>query len=141
MLNDIAYNILLKKGLAANLVLATTHLQQGELAYTTDSKIVYITDASNIHRFVGAIVPYISKSGNYTLKAADYAVVFTATAMATLDSTLPVGTTFRIKLKGTGNVLTIAPSSGLIDDAATAVITTNNAAIDVIFDGTNWEIF
>jgi hypothetical protein len=86
-------------------------------------------------------VPVNTKSGNYTLLYSDFVVRFTAAATATLDSTLPVGTAYRIKFKGTSGVLTITPSSGLIEGVASLVVATHSAAVDVVFDGTNWDAF
>ena len=142
MLNDIAYNIILKQGTAANLALATTYLQQGELAYTTDGKIVYVTDGANNHLPVAGVMPFVSKSGNYTLKLTDYVVVFTATATASLPLSMPTGKVFRVKLTGTGT-LTIQTISGaaLIDGQASITISTQYQSVDLIFDGTNWNVF
>lgn len=49
-LNDNSFNLILKKGTTANLSLATTELQEGEPAYTTDSKQLYIGDGSDKNR-------------------------------------------------------------------------------------------
>ena len=141
-LNNQIFNLVARAGLAANLPSSTLYLQEGEFAYTTDGKILYITDGSNNKLAVMGIVPYVSKSGSYALTIANYVVVFTATATATLPASMPVGKTFRIKNKsGAGGIITVTPASGLIDDAANAVLAVNNEAIDIVFDGTNWQVF
>jgi len=81
------------------------------------------------------------QSGNYSLLASDYVVSFSATATATLNSALTVGTSYRIKFTGIGT-LTISPTAGTIDGQATAVIATTNQAVDVVLVSANvWQIF
>jgi hypothetical protein len=85
---------------------------------------------------------YVSKAGNYTTTQNDFAITVAATATITLDSSVAkVGQIYRIKNTGSGIVVTITPSSGNIDNAASATLTTRYSAFDVLFDGTDWWIF
>lgn len=47
LLNNRFWTLRLRRGTQANLMLATTLLQEGEPAYTTDTKQTFIADASN----------------------------------------------------------------------------------------------
>ena len=96
----------------------------------------------------GSIVNRATKAAGYTTTATDYVLSFTATATLVLDSGAAVsGTTYRIKLSASasaGAVLTVAPNnSKTIDGAATAVISTLGASIDVVYDSAtnDWQIF
>ncbi len=86
-------------------------------------------------------VPLVTKSGNYTLLATDYVVIFTATATATLNSSLSAGQSYRIKFTGSSGAVTLSPSSGTIDGQASITMGIQYDAIDVVFDGTNWWLF
>ena len=92
-----------------------------------------------------------TQSGDYTPTVSDYFVHFTGAGTCTLDSTLPVGTTFMIKVCGACTV-NIVPSSGLVDnitnfplvgtDAGTVLLPSGDPvyypAVKCVFDGTNW---
>lgn len=52
-LNNEDFNLIVKKGTAANLALGTTYLQEGELAFTTDTKKLYVGDAAGGKNQVG----------------------------------------------------------------------------------------
>jgi len=120
-----------------------TGIYQFEIAKRVGSidTVLFTFSDSGVLTLSNMVSSYVSKSGNYALVETDSAVVFTATATATLPASMPAGKTFRIKLKGASLTLTITPASGLIDDAANAILTVDNQAIDVVFDGTNWQIF
>lgn len=47
-LNKTNFTVQLKRGLRANLLKATNYFLQGELVYTTDTKHLFIADASYI---------------------------------------------------------------------------------------------
>jgi hypothetical protein len=98
-----------------------------------------VTNTGTIVGSGGQSASFVSKSGNYTLTVDDFAVQFTATATATLPASQVTGKVFRLKCKA--GTLTITPASGLIDDAASVSINTVNQSIDVMYDGTNWQIF
>jgi hypothetical protein len=85
------------------------------------------------------LVPVITKTGNYTLLATDHFVIFTTTATATLNSSLSAGTAYTVKLTGSGTI-TLAATSGKIDNNASASFNTVMMSVDVTFDGTNWWI-
>jgi len=92
-----------------------------------------------------------TRSGDYTPTASDYVIHFTGSATCTLDSTLPVGTVFMVKVCAAATV-NLVPSSGQIDgvasfpllgtDAGTVLLPSGNPvyypAIKAVFDGTNW---
>jgi hypothetical protein len=95
----------------------------------------------------GRIVKRVSKAANYTSTAADYVIVFTATATLTLDSAAAVaGTMYRVKLSTSaagGSVLTISPNnSKTIEGVASETISTLGGSVDLVYDGaSNWEVF
>jgi hypothetical protein len=111
-------------------------LQAG--AAGTTSKLS-INNSGTIVSAGGYSASFVSKSGSYTLTANDYAVQFTATATATLPASQVTGKIFRLKVKA--GTLTVTPAAGLIDDAASVSINVANQSIDVMYDGTNWQIF
>jgi Major tropism determinant N-terminal domain len=47
--NDVPFNIILRQGTDANLQKSTTFFQQGEPAYTTDTRRVYVSDGTGKH--------------------------------------------------------------------------------------------
>jgi hypothetical protein len=91
------------------------------------------------------LVTFVSKAANYTPLSTDYVVVFTATATATLNSALPAGTTFKLKLSAAatgGSVLTLTPSSGTIENVSSLVLNILGDAAEVVYDGvSNWNVF
>jgi hypothetical protein len=95
----------------------------------------------------GQIVKRVSKAANYTSTAADFIIVFTATATLTLDSAAAVaGTMYRVKLSTAaagGSALTISPNnSKTIEGVATETISTLGGSVDLVYDGvSNWEVF
>lgn len=100
------------------------------------------SDISGTLSITSVTIPVVTKNADYALVAAtDRIVIFTNTATATLPAGAPTGTTFRLKLVGSGLVLTVTPASGTIDGSANVILTANNSAIDVIWDGSAWQIF
>jgi hypothetical protein len=88
-----------------------------------------------------------AKTANYTTTATDYTILATTAGGAftiTLSSTnAKVGQIYNIKMTATStNALTLSPSSGNIDGAASATITptTLKEGAMIQFDGTNWYI-
>lgn len=81
-----------------------------------------------------------------TVTNADAIVVYELTVPAPVAVTLPVGTAGHIfYLKdGTGdaatNPITVTPTAGTIDGAATATINTNFGALTLVWNGTAWNI-
>ena len=81
----------------------------------------------------------VTKTGNYQPAITDGTILVNGTATITLVTSLPAGTTFRIKNIGT-NTVTLA-SAGDIDGASTFPLNPYQyASIDVQFDGTTWWI-
>lgn len=96
----------------------------------------------NTTRMGGVQAALASKSVNYTTTGNDFAINVSATATITLDSSAArAEQIYRIKNVGSGITVTISPSSGTIDGASSAVITSQYASVDIQFDGTNWWIF
>ena len=108
--------------------------------YNDQQAVVYDVSTGTIHPVGGVQVN--PQAGNYTPTIVDHYIEFSATAIVTLDSTLPAGKMFRIKFTAASGALTFTPTSGLIDGNATQILiaTPNPPAVDVIFNGTNWRI-
>lgn len=86
-------------------------------------------------------------AGVVTVTAADYMVIVNKTSGAATTLNLPAGvlnTVFIIK-DGKGdagaNNITVTPAAGNIDGASTYVMNTNYAAIGLVYNGTQWNIF
>lgn len=86
-------------------------------------------------------------AGAVTVTAADYMVIVNKTSGAATTVNLPAGvlnTIFIIK-DGKGdaaaNNITVTPAAGNIDGASTYVMNTNYAAIGLVYNGTQWNIF
>ena len=91
MLNDIAYNLILKKGTAANLALATTFLQQGELAYTTDAQGLNIGAGSNVK----LTIPVVESRPNKLTSQ------YAALSAVSLIASVPVAGMYRVSYVAT----------------------------------------
>lgn len=79
----------------------------------------------------------VLKAGNYTPNAADQVVLFTATAIATLDSTLVAETHFWLKNISGSGTLTVTPSSGTLDNQSSWALSSMES-VHVLYDGVNW---
>lgn len=93
----------------------------------------------------GVLLPITSVSATYTAVSTDTVVLADASGgsfSVTLSTiSIPTGKVYRIKRQNSGsNTVTVQGASGNIDGAATQVLSTQYAAIDVLWDGTNWEI-
>ena len=77
--------IQLKQGLFANLMLSTTYLMSGELAYTTDTNQLYISDSSSVY-----LIPIVQKAGLIV------SLNTTSTPVASFTPTSTTGQQFRI---------------------------------------------
>lgn len=81
-----------------------------------------------------------------TVTTADAIVVYDLTVAAPVAVTLPLGVTGQVfYLKdGAGNAstdpITITPTAGTIDGAATATINANYGSVTLVFNGTEWNI-
>lgn len=111
------------------------------------TEVFSVDNKGTVKNAGGIVVNRVAKSGNYTSTAADFAIVFTATATLTLDSGAAVsGTTYRVKLSTSaagGSVVTLSPNnSKTIEGVASIQITVLGSSVDVIYDGSaNWEVF
>lgn len=85
-----------------------------------------------------------SKTANYTMLAGDALVNVDATGGAvtiTLPVTPTVGQVYMVKkVDASANAVTVADSSGTIDNAASVTISTRYQADSFVYDGTNWWI-
>lgn len=91
----------------------------------------------------GNILPQVTKTGNYTTAPTDAVILVnsaSATAITLTAAGLVNGQLYRIKNISTGTV-TITPTSGTIDNAASIALTIQYQSVDLQFDGTNFWIF
>lgn len=106
----------------------------------------YMSDGTNwfkIGSSGGGVGAVVTKTAAYTAKSGD-AVLANATTAAftvTLPTSVANATVSVKKTDSTGNAITIAPTSGLIDGLSTKVLSTQYDALDFYCDGTNWWIF
>ena len=128
----------------------------GVLWYTKDTQTLYIgtgisdnggspgvIEVGESGAAGGQVVGIITvASATYTPLSTNYAIVYThaGAVTTTLNSALASGTSFRLK-NDTGNTITVATTSGNIDNSPTLSMATPLEAVDVIFDGTNWWVF
>jgi hypothetical protein len=86
-------------------------------------------------------LPTATKSGDYTLNTDDYNCIVTAAATITLPTAVGVtGRMYNVKAS-TGSTVTVATTSAqTIDGSSTYVFATQNNAITVLSDGSNWFI-
>jgi hypothetical protein len=131
-----------------------------EITAPADSDVMYIVDVSssgdgkitfaNLSESVldtdGFVRNAVEKSSGYTATANDYAIMcdasgggFTITLPAAASHT---GRVYHIKkIDSSGNIVTVdGNSSETIDDATTAVLTTQYEAITIQCDGDEWFI-
>lgn len=82
----------------------------------------------------------------YTTLATDYVILVDSSVARTINliASPATGTTYRIK-DSTGsaatNNITITPAAGNIDGAVNYIMTTNYQEIDIIYSGTQWNVF
>lgn len=95
------------------------------------------TDHDRVH----SAFSLTTKAANYTMAALDGIVLANGTFTVTLpDVTLAdvaIGKRYTVKNIGTGTV-TVAPTAGTIDGAASFVMTVQYSSVDFVTDGTNW---
>lgn len=117
---------------------AVSSPQAGDIA-SVGGKI-YGYDGSS-WTILGALsVPVTSVTANYTATAQDYLVVCKGSSAFTV--TLPassVGRVLKIKNAQASNSITLAPASGNIDGEASYIIESLQS-VEVIFDGTDWNL-
>jgi hypothetical protein len=123
----------------------------GVLWYAADTGIMYVGTGISNNSTPGVVQlgDFISvpnqKAVSYTLLSSDYFVQFNDTggvAVATLNSALAVGTTYRIK-NISAQSLTVKSTAGNIDSTAgsTGVSVAQWASLDVTLDQSrNWNI-
>lgn len=81
----------------------------------------------------------------YTTLTSDYVILVDSSAARgiSLIASPVTGQTYRIKDNvgsATANNITITPAAGNIDGAATLVISTNYGAVDLVYNGTQWNV-
>lgn len=142
---DVLYGMLQNPGELRGTNLILTNLQSGSdtglevgALFQIDS-IVYITphDATP----TPPRKPYLAKTANYTLLAADYLVECTAnTFIITLPTAVGiVGKEYVIKNSGTGTITVDPNGSQTIDGAVTQNLIQYDA-MKIMSNGTNWMI-
>ncbi len=82
----------------------------------------------------------------YTTLTTDYVILASSTAAHTINLiAAPVtGTTYRIKdVTGSASInnITITPAAGNIDGGTSLVLNTNFASVDLVYNGTAWNVF
>lgn len=111
-------------------------------ARTTGEIIRFVYSPNGVVFQVGAIA---AKSSAYTIVITDHTILANASGGAfavTLPASSPaMGYEFVIKkTDSSANVVTVTPTSGTIDGAATFLLTTQYQSVTVQSDGTNWWI-
>lgn len=88
----------------------------------------------------GIVRSIVTKTANYGTASTDWMILCNGTFTVTLtNANAAAGQAYRIKNIGTGSI-TVSPSSGNIDGAASTTLASQYTSIDVTFDGTNWWI-
>jgi hypothetical protein len=108
-----------------------------------------IASTGNINHgsVVNKVTVFIA-SGGYSVDANDYTVVINKTTGAATTVTLPsspvTGRTLCI-IDGKGDALlnniTVTPASGTINGASTYVISSNRGTANLVYNGTEWNVF
>lgn len=107
----------------------------------------YIETTGNWTTAAGLVTNAVTKTGNYTTLATDQYVLVDSTGGAvTITLSSANATQYQIyhvtdwKGQSATNNITLTPSSGTINGAASKIINSAFGSIDVLFDGTNWLI-
>ena len=79
-------------------------------------------------------------STSYTTLTTDFCLLCSSTAVTTITLTPPApGTILKVKdVSGTTRHITITPTTGNVDNAASYVMNTAYAHVELIYDGANW---
>jgi hypothetical protein len=107
----------------------------GQVLSSTVTGVKWV--AASVGGPASLLLAVTSKAGNYKPGATDQVVLFSATATATLDSTLQTGTTFILKNTSAAGTLTVQPSAGTLDGQSSWALSTLES-INVVYDGGNW---
>jgi hypothetical protein len=119
------------------------------LSFIFNGTVWYCISASAGTASVGPLaVRVITASGAVTATLTDQVIIINKTTGAATAVALPAspatGMTLTIKDgkgdAGTNNI-TITPNTGLIDAGATAIISTNYAALNLCYSGSAWSIY
>lgn len=132
-------------GTSTSLVASTSYpMNEGEIAYATDTKQLYVgTDYNTGGSFrpVVGYVPYATKTADYTLTDNDYLILVDGTYTMTLPTSVGIGgRCYHIKNIGTGVVTVATTSSQTIDGSTTLVISGRYDSAKLISDNSNWYI-
>lgn len=95
---------------------------------------------TDVNAGVGVSVVQRSVTAPYPVLADDSVLDVTGTG----DVTLPAptsGRSLRIQRALSAGVITLVPSSGLIEGAATLQLLVAGESVDIVGDGTNWSIY
>lgn len=111
---------------------------------TTSHTQTYLQGVVNMPK--GQVVAVTSPGAYpYTTLATDYVILVDTTAARTINliGSPVTGQTYRIKDNvgsAATNNITITPAAGNIDGAASYVISTNYASVDLVYNGTQWNV-
>ncbi|GAB5558178.1 MAG: hypothetical protein SchgKO_23910 [Schleiferiaceae bacterium] len=123
--------------LSGSFVIAGTNLG-------TNNQIIHLNGDGSVVIPNGSLYePITSKSSSYTATIQDHTIIVTATATITLPAAADVraGKTYVIKHNGFVGTVTIDGNlSETIDGAATQLLSSANAYMKIITDGSNWFI-
>ncbi len=141
ILNNTPFNLVLKQGPNANIALTTTYLQQGEPAYTTDSKQLYIGDGTNKNR-IG--LPNTSSTANPTtadLPLSGDASIHTNTTSGNVYLSYNhlgniVITQIPVSISGSANIAT-ANSLGIVQPDDSTIVINANGVISGTYSNSN----
>ena len=141
--NDLTFNLVLKQGTAANLALATTYLQQGEPAYTTDDKQLWIVDAANVKHLIAQAWNATTQTSAYAAVAWD--IVLCNTTSAGFTVTIPSaasnkGKSIRIKKTSSDSNAVTVSAADSIDGSTSWTIDLQYVNMEIFSDGTTWWI-
>lgn len=105
-----------------------------------------VTSAGKFTMYNGFVVNATTKTAGYTIKTSDYVILCDATSagftLTLPDATANFGQVYVIKkTDSSGNAVTISTIlSQKIDGASSASIATQNEAVMIMSDGTNWQV-
>lgn len=119
----------------------TVESQRAKIKFTNSGNaVVTVTDDAGNNQTVvdiGDDHGLVTKTTNYTMVVADRIVLANGTITITLPPSPTVGLRYTVKNIGTGTV-TVTPSSGTIDGAASTSMAVQYSSLDMLNDGTNW---
>lgn len=138
-LNNENFTLIVRQGTASNLALSTTYVSQGELMYTTDTKTLYVGDASNNKLPVAvqsAVINLLSSTTGVNAKTVANTALYTVPSGKTA-----VITGYVVKVSAASSI-TGGPTAGIGNTAGTNNIGASQAmnALLTTTDTFQWSI-